>query len=257
MSGAVEALQCQFQQHVLGAGDATAWIAGTPVQQQRGLEIYVNAYQARLFDTLADAYPTTQALMGPEAFEAVVQSYITQHPPTTRSLRWYGDQFAAHVAASGTLAQAELARLDWALRRAFDGPDAPVLDAAALAQVTPQAWATLRLTPVPTAELQGFCCNTVAVWQALNDELPPPPWQCADGEVVWLIWRKGLQPHFRSLSALEAVLLRRMMAGDTFAEACAAAQASVGLGQPEAEDITAQVGGFLRQWLADELLTAL
>lgn len=257
MSGAVRALQCQFQQHMLGEGDASAWIAGTPAQQHRGLGIYVNAYQARLLDTLADAYPSTQALMGYEAFEAVAQAYIAQHPPTTRSLRWYGDQFAAHVAASGPRAHAELARLDWALRRAFDGPDAPVLDAGALAQVTPQAWATVRLTPVPTAELQGFHCNTVAVWQALNDELAPPPSQCADSEVLWLIWRKGLQPHFRSLSALEGVLLRRMMAGDTFAEACAFAEASAGTGSPDAGHITAQIGNFLRQWLADEVLAAL
>ena len=257
MSGALASLQGHFQQHVLGEGDATALMAGTPVQQQRGLAIYVNAYRARLFDTLADTYSTTQSAMGHEAFEAVAQDYIDQHAPTTRSLRWYGDQFAAHVTAYGALEYAELARLDWALRSAFDGPDAPVLDASALAQVPPQAWATLRLKPVPTAELQGFRCNTVAVWQALNDELPPPPSQCADSEVMWLIWRKGLQPHFRSLSALEGVLLRHMMAGGTFAEACAAAASSAGVGHPDAEPISAQVGHFLRQWLADEVLTAL
>lgn len=256
MNEATWALQCQFQQHVLGEGDATALIAGTPAQQQRGLAIYVNAYRARLFDTLADAYPSTQALMGYEAFETVVQAYINQHPPTTRSLRWYGDQFAAHVAASGERAHAELARLDWALRRAFDGPDAAVLDADALAQVTPQAWATLRLMPVPTAELQDFSCNTVAVWQALNDGLAPPPPTCSDQEVTWLIWRKGLQPHFRSLSTLEALLLRRMIAGDSFADACAAAESSTDDSQGR-DDMASQLGGLLRLWLSDEVLAAL
>lgn len=255
MSLSLFSAQLQFQQHVLGAADATPLISGDAARQQLGLRIYVNAYQQRLLETLIDSYEKTHAVMGAAAFEAAALAYIAEHPPTTRSLRWYGEHFDAHLAAGGTdrprsAAWAELARLDWALRGAFDGPDADALDASVFADLAPEAWATLRLVPVPTTQLLVFRHNTVAVWQALDDDEVPPDLQVADIEVDWLVWRKGLQPHFRSLHRAEATLLRAMLDGSSFASACAQAEAGV----PADEDVSMLIGGFLRQWLEDELL---
>lgn len=258
MSPSLLSVQSQFQQHVLGAGDATPLIAGAAARQQLGLRIYAHAYRQRLLDTLIDSYAKTQAVMGEAAFEAAALAYIAEHPPTARSLRWYGTQFDAHLAAGcsdvpGDAAWAELARLDWALRSAFDGPDAEVLDAAALARLAPDAWATLRLVPVPTTQLLAFRHNTVAVWQALDDEQAPPGLQASAVEVDWLVWRKGLQPHFRSLHRAEAALLRAMLDGASFAQACSRAEGLVD-GDPDDAEVSMLIGGFMRQWLEDQLL---
>ena len=256
MSRSVLSLQLQFQQHVLGDGDATALVTGTAARRTLGMGIYANAYRVRLLDTLIDAYEKTQEVMGEAAFEAAAFSYIAAHVPTTRSLRWYGDRFDAHLATHHPdyLGHAELARLDWALRLAFDGPDADVLDASGLADVPPDAWATLRLVPVPTAELLVFRHNTVAVWQALDDEQEPPALLDSDTEVDWLVWRKGLQPHFRSLHPVEAALLRAMLADASFAQSCAGAEAAAAeLGLSE-EEVSALIGGYMRQWFEDGLL---
>ncbi len=256
MSLSVLSLQLQFQQHVLGDGDATALVTGTAARRSLGLGIYANAYRVRLLETLIDSYAKTQAVMGEAAFETAAFSHIAAHPPTTCSLRWYGERFDAHLATHhpDQLAYAELARLDWALRRAFDGPDAQVLDASRLADVPPEAWATLRLVPVPTAELLAFRHNTVAVWQALDDEQEPPALLDSDTEVDWLVWRKGLQPHFRSLHPVEATLLRAMLADTSFAQSCALAEAvaaDIGL---SADEVSALIGGYMRQWFEDGLL---
>lgn len=256
MSGAVLSLQQQFQQHLLGDGDAAELIVGTAARRSLGLGIYVNAYRLRLLETLSDSYQKTQAVMGEAAFEATALGYIASHPPTTRSLRWYGDRFSRHLASlhPDAPAHAEMARLDWALRTAFDGPDSEALDAATLGAVEPGAWATLRLVPVPTAELLVFGHNTVAVWQALDDDEHPPPLAAAPIEVDWLVWRKGLQPHFRSLHRVEAALLRGMLNGESFAQACThagALAADIGHGDDE---VSALIGGFIQQWLDDQLL---
>ena len=256
MSLSVLSMQLQFQQHMLADGDATALITGTAARQSLGLGIYANAYQARLLDTLADAYQKTQAVMGESAFETAALGYIAAHPPTTRSLRWYGDDFAAHLATHHAQqpGHAEIACLDWALRKAFDGPDAPPLHASALSELPPEAWSTLSLVPVPTTELLVFRHNTVAVWQALDDDETPPALQASPIEVDWLIWRKGLQPHFRSLHRVEAALLRAMQGGSSFAQACAHAEAgAAGAGHTE-EDVSMLIGGFMRQWFEDGLL---
>lgn len=257
MSRSVLSLQLQFQQHVLGDGDATALVSGTTARRSLGLGIYANAYRVRLIDTLVDAYEKTQAVMGEAAFEAAAFSYIAAYVPTTRSLRWYGDHFDAHLATHrpDQPGHAELARLDWALRRAFDGPDSEVLDASGLVGVPPEAWAMLRLVLVPTAELLVFRHNTVAVWQALDDDQVPPALVASATEVNWLVWRKGLQPHFRSLHPVEAVLLRAMLAESSFAQSCAGAEAvAAELGLSE-EEVSALIGGYMRQWLEDGLLS--
>jgi hypothetical protein len=249
-------MQLQFQQHMLTDGDATALITGTAARQSLGLGIYANAYRARLLETLADAYQKTQAVMGESAFETAALGYIAAHPPTTRSLRWYGDDFDAHLATHHAQqpAHAEIACLDWALRKAFDGPDADPLQASALSELPPEAWSTLRLVPVPTTELLVFRHNTVAVWQALDDDEVPPALEASSIEVDWLIWRKGLQPHFRSLHRAEACLLRAMVDGLSFAQACAQAELlAVEEGHSE-ESLSAVIGSFMQQWLADQLI---
>lgn len=252
-------MQSQFQQHMLGAGDATALIAGDAARQQLGLGIYANAYQARLFETLADSYEKTQAVMGDAAFEAAALVYIAAHPPTTRSLRWYGGDFASHLATrrADPAGWAEVARLDWALRTAFDGPDAEVLAADVFANLPAEAWATLRLVLVPTTELLVFRHNAVAVWQALDDDEEPPALQASAVEVDWLVWRKALQPHFRSLHRVEAALLRAMQGGASFADSCASAGATAAtLGCTE-DEVSMMIGGYMRQWFEDELLSQL
>jgi hypothetical protein len=256
MSLSVLSLQLQFQQHLLGAADAAPLIAGSDARRSLGLGIYANAYRLRLLETLSDAYQKTQSVMGEVAFEAAAFGYIASHPPTTRSLRWYGDRFSNYLVTQHpeAPAHAEMARLDWALRTAFDGPDAAALDAAALGAIEPEAWATLRLVPVPTAELLVFGHNTVAMWQALDDGESPPPLTASPIEVDWLVWRKRLQPHFRSLHRVEARLLRAMRDGSSFAQACHHAgslAADIGLHDGE---LSVLIGGFMQQWLEDQLI---
>lgn len=252
MNAALLPLQARFQQHMLGAADATALLAGPAERRALGLAIYANAYRQRLVEALADAFAKTRELLGAEAFEAAALHYINENPPETRNLRWFGAGFATHLRGvfPAQAAVAELAQLDWALRQAFDGPDSPVLAAADMASVPAEAWGVLHLTPVPTATLLRFEHNTVALWQALDDETEAPAIVRGEAAVDWLVWRKELQPHFRSVHPVEAALLRAMLVGASFAQACEQAQAETD------EDCTNPIGNSLRQWLEDGVLAA-
>ena len=252
---ALRVVQQRFQQHMLGHGDASELLAGSAERRMRGLDIYANAYRRRLVEALTDAYAKTCAWLGAEAFDRVALKYIEQHeqhPPHTRNLRWYAAHLAEHLPADlpQRAAVRELVQLEWALRGAFDGPDSAVLDSRCLSEIPPRDWADLRWRPVPTAQLLPFNFNTVAVWQALDDEHAAPPSERGPSAVYWLVWRKALQPHFRSLSAAEAGLLQAQLEGTCFAQACVQAQAQFdGL---DAE----QIGAHLRQWLDDGVLAA-
>jgi hypothetical protein len=74
--------------------------------------------------------------------------------------------------------------------------------------------------------------------------LPEPTWL--------LIWRKGWQPHFRTIHAIEQAALSQLHAGASFAQVCAA------LSEQYSDQLTTQVvGASLRTWLEDELIVGL
>jgi len=81
---------------------------------------------------------------------------------------------------------------------------------------------------------------------------PAPAPELAADAVTWLIWRKDLAPHFRSLSELEAWALRAAHAGSSFPALCAALCEWVA--PQEAAGVAA---GWLRTWIDDELIMQL
>jgi hypothetical protein len=250
---ALLALQTALQQHVLdsadGVRDAIAPGRGIPVE--RRLQIYHHAYRARLVETLADSFGHTATYLGEDWFEADARAYIETHLSTRPSLRWYGADFPAwlqqHHPQDGDIG--ELAALDWALRRAFDGPDAAALTLADLAALPAEAWATLGFALQPTAERLTLHFNTLAIWQALDSDGTPPAAAALAAPGVLLVWRRDLQPHFRTLGAVEALALQQLASKASFASTCAT------LAETFADqDTAAEAGTLLRRWVDEGLL---
>jgi hypothetical protein len=113
------------------------------------LGVYANAYFARLHDCLAEDFGATARALGSDAFHDLVKTYLMIHPPQRPSLHHAGTHLAEHLATPPFAAifarrcsyAADLARLEWAIARAFTAPDAPVLERAALAAVAPDEFA--------------------------------------------------------------------------------------------------------------------
>lgn len=262
----LQSLQHHFQQHVLGQpSEIAAAVAGGGIGVPRRLAIYHHAYRARLRDTLRDTFGHTATYVGDDRFDAAALEYIEHHPSTDASLRGYGESFAAWLVHrfAGAEAEAdadadpnaaeigELARLDWALRRAFDGADAEVLTLAALGALPADAWAHVGFVFQPTFERLRLHFNTLALWQALDDDRAPPPALALAEPGELLVWRRGHEPHFRSLGALESAALDHLQAGLSFAATCER------LGERFAGcDVAVEAGTLLRRWVDEALLSA-
>jgi hypothetical protein len=252
----LEQLQEVFQHHLLhGSGEIAAALARAPgVSAEQRLAIYHHAYRVRLVAALRDSHGHTARFMGDDRFDGLALDYVAGHPPDHANLRWYGTGFAGWLAqhCADVPAAGELAVLDAALRRAFDGPDAAVLSLADLAALPPQAWAEAVLEFHPTCQRLAFGFNTAALWQALDDDREPPAAQRLPQPGPWLVWRSGWQPQFRSLGALEAAALDRLMAGLDFGRCCEQLAATF-----PGEDIAQQAGALLRRWVDEQLLSGL
>jgi hypothetical protein len=253
----LQRIQDQFQHYVL-AGDRENPAIAALIDDQYGLAvrerlaIYYDAYRIRLKDALAEAFDKAYTYVGDETFAELCSGYIDRHPSHFRNLRWFGDQFAAYVAQSlpDYPMVAELAAFEWALGLAFDAQDAPVLSLQDLQQLDASAWENIGFSLHPSLQLLPLHWNVPAIWLALGKEEAPP--QAVTGEAAcnWLIWRKELQPHFRSLTSFEAQALQGLAQGLSFSDVCSAAVESA------EEDITEQIAGWLHTWVNESVLTA-
>lgn len=214
-----------------------------------GLAIYHNAYRAQLVSCLSDTCEKTFAWLGEEAFDAAARKHIVLSPPTSWTLGHYGDDFPATLAMlyPEDPEVPELARLDLTLRRAFDGPDAPPLDAARLTDVD---WDSAVLRFVPTLTTIRITSNCVAIWSAIAEERTPPPVEMLPAPGTVLVWRNGFSPQFRTIEAEEAAVLGRAIAGAAFADLCTLLIDD--LGRRTGEALAAKILG---SWISTGLLS--
>lgn len=220
------------------------------------LRIYQHAYRARLVAALRDNFGVLPRAMGDEAFDELALAYLQAHPSRHPSIRWFGDRLPAFMAERDDLvphpAFVDLARMEWALRNAFDAADAPALSAAGLATRAPEQWPGWVLRFQPSAQLLALRWRVEPAWRALqsaaDDGLPEPE----PGEHTLLVWRPQLETRWRSVTNdIEAVLLPAAMQGQDFSALCERAAQQVG-----DEQAAAAVVGVLQQWLGEGLLAA-
>lgn len=255
MSG-LFALQSAMQAHLLHGDMAiTLAIAGGPgITTAQRLRIYHHAYRMRLVDTLRDSFGHTLRYLGDEWFNEAALAHVEAHPSNHPNLRWYGADFADSLRQRHPDDPdiAELATLDWALRSAFDGADAPVLALADLGAVAPEAWAQLVLVLHPTTARLRLQHNTLTIWHTIDQDQVPPAAQALAEPTELLVWRRELSPHFRSLGAFEARALDLVLAGVGFSAVCEQLAAAF-----PGVDLAVEAGALLRRWVDDGLLSAL
>lgn len=250
-------MNLQAQQRALQAAICEQTLSAEP-----GLAVYQNAYAARLIAALRDNYTVLHRALGDDGFDALARAYLQAHPSRRPSIRWFGDRLAGFMAGAyaDQLAHpslADFARMDWALRDAFDGADAALLTPAQLMAVAPEAWPSLVFSLHPTVSQQPLAWAIEPAWRALRawdpesgedgPDLPEPQ----PAPHALLVWRAGLDTRWRSLEPLESALLQAVAEGLRFDAICELAAQTVG---PEAA--AGWVVQALQRWLAEGLLAA-
>jgi hypothetical protein len=202
----------------------------------------------QLLACLRDTFEKTWSWMGDESFDAAGLQYIEKHPPTSWTLSDYGHLFAK------TLRElypqdpeiAELAWLDWTLRRAFDGPNTTSISAERFAAID---WETARLHLVPTLRVTSIATNCAAIWTSLAEHGMPPAAARLEGPTALRVWRQELTPRFRSIGLEEHQALRLAIGGHRFSVICE----RLALGR-ETEAASQAAGAMLASWVQDGLI---
>lgn len=231
-------------QHLLRplAGQAPRW------------QVYRHAYRSRLVAALRSNYPVLHLSLGDEGFDALALDYLTHHPSTQPSIRWFGQTLAQHMNGEGMRhvphpALVDLAHMEWALGTSFDSPDATPLQLADLAGTPPDDWPTLRFAAHPAVRLLSLDWAVEPVWQQLTHDDRASTGEPQALAHTLLVWRPQLATHWRSLEATEAKLLRQCLSGDCVADLCASAPDWA----PQQQAISVALA-HLQRWVLDGVL---
>lgn len=252
----LQALQTSFQQTVLNAECVgTDWVSTSKhgLSSQSRLAIYHNAYRVRLIDVLMDTFEHTAIYLGDEWFHTLASRFVQSHGSTHDNIGYYGHAFPQFLEEQlpNDLEVAELALMDWTLRRAFDGADSAAMTLDHLQQLINGERVIERLSPVPTLSVTKQRFNTLDIWHAINQDEQPPVVESLPEAVHVVIWRKGHSPHFRSISLIEATAIASLCAGDTLD--------AIGITLSEkfpGVDAAAEFGSMLHRWITEEMLKA-
>jgi hypothetical protein len=219
-------LQHDFSAAVLGgaAGPAAEQVLSDRLTPDQRLQVYRNHVRISLREALAATFPVVLRLVGEGYFATVARHFVLAHPPRSPVLAEYGAAFPAFLEAApnAPIYLADVARLEWALNAAFHAPDASPLEARHLGGLAPDAYDSLRLTPLASTALLASAQPIQAIWRA-NQPDRDGSIDATNGETV-LVWRTADgDAACRALSAGEAAFLGAMIAGHTLGEAAGTA----------------------------------
>ena len=249
----LQTLQSKFQSALLDDQPSAPGLLNTRSVVQ--FDVYRHAYRARLRGALRDNFEVLPLVMGDDAFDALANAYINNHPSRHYSLRWFGHALGTFMAEQVALvdhpAMTDLARMEWALRTAFDAAPATLLTPAELTAVPAQEWAQLVFALQPSVQLLNLQWAVGPVWHALKsgaDEIPPP--EALDHHM--LVWRQGMNTQWKSLTPTETIFVQCLLARKSFGAVCMAL--SKHAGEETAASTAVQL---ISHMLADETLCTL
>lgn len=249
-------LQRGVQAYVLGTDESVAGrVGGSPAGSSRNrLDVYAHAVRMRFEEVLGEEFPGVHTLLGDAAFARLAREYASAHPSRDPSIRWFGRHLPRFLDIVAPWTEqpvlAQMASFEWARSEMIDAADSPVLRVADIAAIPPQDWGAMRPRPVPALRRIVLEFNVPAMCSAIERGEPPPGVR-EELPRSWLIWRKGLAIHWRSIDADEAWALDACAGDATFADLCAGLCEFTGeAGAPM------RAATLLKQWASDEILRA-
>lgn len=218
-----------------------------------GLQAYRDAYLLRIDEALRTDFDAMHQILGDDEMLALTSDYIEHHPSQHPSIRWIGRALPQFIANSTHWSRvpllADVATFEWAKSLLFDQEDTPVATLESLQSIAPELWGDMRLELISALTIESLPTNVPPICQQLaNRENIASP--SIESEVPWLMWRKEMVTHWRSLDEIEHAAIAAVLSGATFAELCQ--QMTSFLEEDQVPNMAMQL---LLQWCNDQLIS--
>ena len=215
----------------------------TAQQPGKRFAVYRNNVVVSLVNALRTKLPATERIVGADFFAAMARIFVMAHPPHSKILHMYGDDFGDFIAtfepASDLPYLSDVARLEAARTRAYHASDAQPLTAAAFEHVDPHAIGALQLTLHPSLQIVCSCHPLVTIWSMNSGETPLAPVDDLPAEDA-LVVRPDLDVVVRTLPPGGAAFLHALVRGWRLDEAAMHAAYD-----DDRFDLTANIAGLI------------
>jgi len=248
--------QQEFMEQVLD--DEAALPDGWTERHAAGMDIYRNAYRARLVDALRDTYERTAKWAGEDAFRQAAAHHVITRPPNSWTLDDIGEGFPEVLEElfTNNSEVAELGLLEWAMHRAFVASDTEPLDAAGFGDIASafaeEDWANMRIEFLPGTRAFPIVNDIGMLWRALGEDASEAPELTLDAPQHCVVWREDIKPVFIQVIEAEGRALQLLQDGATYGEACAAMVELLG-----EEQAVAEAGMMLGRWVHNGLIASI
>lgn len=224
------------------------------------LQVYANAYYARLLECLRGEFPALVHALGQETFDGFAFAYLQTYPSTSYTLGNLGRNFPRFLKETRPADAADDERPSWpdflidlatverTYSEVFDGPGIEgeqILQAEDLITVLPEKWPEARLVPVPCLRLLTLTYPVHEYISAVrhNTEAVMP-----DSSTTHLVvTRRNYVVRRRAVSLVEYDLLAALAGGDAVGLAIERAANAPGV---EFEEFATQLQQWFQTWAA-------
>jgi hypothetical protein len=235
------------------------------------LEIYCNAYYARLLECLREEFPALRHAVGDEAFDEFAVGYLQRYPSESYTLADLAGRFPQFLAetrpADAEVASDEpswpdflidLARLERIYSDVFDGPGVERqrrLGPADLQAISPESWPAVRLRFAPCFRLETFRFPVHEFITAVRHKSEGQDIPLSASATTWLaVTRRDYVVRRYPLSSVQYELLLALAEGKSLGEALLIALEAT---QGDPEELAPRLRTWFEEWTAAPFFLAL
>lgn len=198
--------------------DLTVPIAQTHLPAEQQINIYRNSIFSGLLKALAEIYPVSKRLVGPEFFDALCMRYIAITPSCHFDINQYGQTLAEFTAtflpAASLPYLPDIMRLEWAWHYALQTRSDDLPSVQELVHLDPELLPDVILVLHTTATLLRSRYPVLTIWQVnqpdfnANDSVD----LSLGGQDIF-VWRDGDQLRIDLLTTTQAKWITCIAAG--------------------------------------------
>lgn len=179
--------------------------------------VYRNNVVVGLAQTLKDAFPVVQRIVGAEFFQAMARAYVAIEPPRSPIMLDYGQGFPDFVGRFAPAANlpylADVASIERAWTEAYHEAEASPIGPSAFAEIAPDRLPTLSLALHPSIRIVRSRFPVLTIWQMnIDGGIPAPVDLTAGGEDAFIV-RPEADVEVRSIPAGSADFIRALVSG--------------------------------------------
>ena len=239
---------------------------------QQRMEVYANAYYARLLECLRDEFPALVSLLGQETFDVFASEYLQSYPSQSYTLADLGNHFGRflennrdHAIDGECLEQShawvdllvDLAELERTYSEVFSGPGietSEAFNAEAISAIPAEQVGMIRLVPAPCVKLLVLKTRAHEYAIAVRKGVKPLPTVPESAATFIVITRINYVVRTIRVEPDEFHLLQKLVDDVCLEQAIASVAEQSSLSE---EQLANCLSGWFQKWAMDRLFVGI